>query len=426
MITLYRIATKLSAPLLRSLLHNRAQKGKEVPARLSERMGITDKERPQKALIWLHAASVGEAQSALILVNYLLSKIPDLHIMVTTGTVTSAQLMKDKLPERAFHQFYPLDHPDWVRRFLDHWQPNFVFWMESELWPNMLGEIQKRHMPAVLVNARLSDKSYKGWMRFKSAAKTLISSFSLILTQTPLDEERYNALGAMDIFTTGNIKYNAAPLQADENDLKTLQTAIKERHIWVFASTHKGEEEMACRIHDVLKNNIPDILTIIVPRHPDRRNEILQNCKNFKLNMQLRGEDKAPPSSNTDIYIADTLGELGLFYALAPVACIGRSFSDDGGGGHNPIEAAQLGCAVLYGPHVQFQQEIYNDMQDANAALRMPDEHRMSDTLHKLLTKPDILHDQQERGRVFATEKATVLDRIVERIEPLLKQNNVL
>jgi 3-deoxy-D-manno-octulosonic-acid transferase len=346
--------------------------------------------------------------------------------MVTTGTLSSATLMAQKLPARAFHQFYPLDCPAWVSRFLDHWKPDMALWMESELWPNMLSEIGRRNIPAALVNARMSDKSFKNWTTLRALVSPLLSSFSAILTQTDRDKARFESLGAKNVTTTDNIKFSATPLPCDEDHLSVLKTAVVDRPIWLFASTHKGEEEMACRIHDVLKSNLPDVLTIIGPRHPERRAEILENCKSYGLNMRLRGTEKTPPHADTDIYIADTLGELGLFYTLSPVACIGRSFSDDGGGGHNPIEAAQLDCAVLYGPNVQYQKEIYEEMDAAGAAKMMVDEHRMADTIHSFLTDADKLAAQQSVGRVYADRKSAVIERVITALEPVLKRGKLL
>lgn len=426
MMLFYSILTRVLSPCFSLLLSLRAKKGKEEKERLGERKGRYKIPRPRGKLIWLHAASVGESQSALILISSLLKNNEGINILVTTGTVTSAELMAQKLPKGAFHQYYPLDNPAWVKRFLKHWQPDFVLWMESELWPNMLREVNAQKIPAALLNARLSDKSYKNWSRMKRFAMRLLQTFTLILTQTTRDEERFKKLGADNVHTTDNIKFSAAPLPADEDKLNALKDSIQGRPCWVFASTHKGEEEMACRIHDILKNSIPDLLTIIVPRHPDRREDILVSCKDYNLNMMLRTSAYNPPVAETDLYIADTLGELGLFYRLAPIACIGRSFSDDGGGGHNPIEAAQLGCVVLYGPNVQYQQDIYDEMQDKGAALLMSDEHRMADTLHKFLMDEERLHEQQELGLNYANNKSAVIERVYKYLRPLLKSHDIV
>ncbi|MEZ5919450.1 MAG: glycosyltransferase N-terminal domain-containing protein [Alphaproteobacteria bacterium] len=227
MLNLYQWATRHSETLLRAVLKKRVAGGKEDPARLNEREGVANWARPEGQLLWLHAASVGEAQSALILIEKLLALNPALHILVTTGTVTSAQLMEKKLPERAFHQFYPLDHPRWVTRFLDHWRPNMVLWMESELWPNMLSEIGKLSIPCALINARLSPRSYKRWRAFRHSAEALLRTFDVILTQTPQDKDYYDTLGAPQVIAAGNLKYSAHPCQQPRTILPRLKTRRK-------------------------------------------------------------------------------------------------------------------------------------------------------------------------------------------------------
>lgn len=417
----YQALAGVSAPLLQGLLRRRAGRGKEDPARLAERQGIAGRGRPDGALLWVHAASVGEAQSALILIAHLLQASPQAHILVTSGTVTSAALMQGRLPPRAFHQFYPLDHPAWVARFLDHWRPDLILWMESEIWPNMLSAIRDRRIPAALVNARLSSASFGKWMMVRPLARAVLSCFSLILCQTQKDAERFTLLGAAPVLVTGNLKYSARPLPADKTELQRLQMQLGTRPVWVYASSHAGEEALACRVHQQLKAALPDLLTILVPRHPHRRGDIMTICQSFQLSCLLRSTEKAPPEDDTDIYIVDTMGELGLFYRLSAAACIGRSFSDDGGGGHNPIEAAQLHCAVLYGPHVQFQQEIYDEMREAGAAQNLRNEAELGSTLYLLFTNPQELKDLQDRAHDFAKSRESVIHDVMAALDPLLQ-----
>jgi 3-deoxy-D-manno-octulosonic-acid transferase len=420
MLDFYQRVAAGAEPLLVSLLNRRIKNGKEEAERIEERKGITPLHRPGGVLVHLHAASVGEAQSGLIIIDRLLKTNSDLQVLVTTGTVTSAKMMKKNLPPRAFHQFAPLDHPEWVKRFFDHWQPDLVLWMESELWPNMLRQIRGKKIPAVLVNARLSDRSYKRWRYFKNAARELLLIFTSILSQTGEDAERFRFLGAHNVSVMDNLKFSAKPLDFNEEHLKDLRAHVGSRPVWLYASTHKGEEAMACRIHERLKAVIPDLLTIIVPRHVIRRYEIKGICLKAKLNVVLRGEERALPAPDTDIYIADTMGELGLFYRLAPLACIGRSFSDDGGGGHNPIEAAQLNCAVLYGPHVQYQQTIFDEMQESNAALQVMDEFEFSRAVHDLLTNAQRLESMRKAASAFLKSKESIVERAMKEIRPLL------
>lgn len=425
MLNFYQFLTGISQPAFVSLLERRAQNGKEIKDRLPERMGQPSRPHPGSPLVWIHAASVGEAQSMLILIEELLKINARLHVLVTTGTATSAELMGQKLPGRSFHQFYPLDHPEWVKNFLDYWQPDLVFWMESELWPNMLCGIKDRNIPAILLNARLSQKSYTRWRLIKLSARKILNSFTLILTQTQTDSDYFAKLGATHLRVTGNLKFSARPLPASDDDLKILSAHVTGRPLWVFASTHKGEEDMACRVHQLLKSSHPELLTIIVPRHPDRRADIEAACSAQKLKTVLRGAAKNMPQADTDIYIADTMGELGLFYRLAPVACIGRSFSDDGGGGHNPIEAAQLNCAVLHGPRVKHFADIYTDMNAAGAAFKMNTEAQLADTLRGLFDDNQQLHAYQKTASDFAQSRSDVIKRVITSIEPLLEQADI-
>lgn len=420
MLRIYSSVMGASSFLLRSLLKRRCRKGKEDPQRLGERMGQPGHERPEGKLIWIHAASVGESQSALILIQALLERHKEAHVLITTGTVTSAHLMEKRLPSRALHQYYPVDHPKWVAGFLDHWQPDMAIWMESEIWPNMLAGIKKRQIPAAVVNGRLSPRSFKRWKKAGNEIGKLLDVFSIVLTQTDEDADYFTGLGARNVIVSDNLKYSAAPLPYDENDLERMQKAVSGRTLWVFASTHDPEEEMACRIHQHLQKKVPDLLTIIVPRHPERRNTIVKACDKYGVKTILRGDNKTLPSKEDQIYIVDTFGELGLFYRLCPLACIGRSFSKDGGGGHNPIEAAQLGCAVMHGPLVQNLAEIYQEFDKAGAAIMLKNEQDFQKRLERLLSDSDGLDNLQDKATRFAQKKGQVLDTVMKALEPLL------
>ena len=408
-------------PLLNLLLAHRANRGKEDPARVEERRGMASRPRPSGPLVWIHAASVGEVQSAQILLHALESHLNGgVHVLVTTGTTASAALMSTRLPAFAFHQYVPLDHPGWVKKFLDHWKPDLALWMESELWPNILSALKTRGIPCILVNARLSEKSYTGWRRARGLARDILSSFTLILAQTQTDADRYKDLGAPLVHVTDNLKYSAKPLPVDPVSLAALKLCTDSRPLWVFASTHAGEESLACRIHKTLRTDFPDLLTIIVPRHPSRRDDIAGLCFEEEVKFRLRGDTHALPTNEDDIYIADTMGELGLFYSLSPIAVIGRSFSDDGGGGHNPVEAAILGCAILTGPNNQFQRQIYDDMLSADAVIETRDEESLTNALRDLLThaeKPTML---EHRAMALAQRKSHVIDTVMKEIIPYL------
>ncbi|PJB71040.1 MAG: 3-deoxy-D-manno-octulosonic acid transferase [Alphaproteobacteria bacterium CG_4_9_14_3_um_filter_47_13] len=420
MLGLYSSLMGASTFFLRALLNRRCRQGKEDPLRLEERMGVAGRERPEGALVWFHGASVGESQSMLILIDALLEQYPTLNILVTTGTVTSAGLMEKRLPQQAFHQYYPLDHPQWVEKFLAHWQPDLALWMESEIWPNMLRAMQKQKIPAAIVNARLSPQSFKRWKLAAGEIGKLLEAFSVCLTQTEEDAVFFRRLGAQNVIVSDNLKYSSAPLSYDEDDLKKLKTALGDRPLWLYASTHDAEEEIACRLHKHLQKKIPDLLTVIVPRHPERRDDIFKACEKYGLRIKLRGLSKKLPEAKDNIYIADTMGELGLFYRLSPIACIGRTFSHDGGGGHNPIEAAQLNCAVLHGPRIQNLAQVFEEFDRAGAALPVKTEKEFETRLERLLTDHDGMEAIQNKAHNFAQDKAKVLATVLKILSPLL------
>ncbi len=414
-LSVYKSALWCAAPVLRGLLAVRQWRGKEDPLRLYERCGQPSLARPDGPLVWIHAASVGEAQSALILIEKLGTGV---HILMTSGTLTSAKFLSARLPAHAMHQYVPLDAPQWVAHFLDHWRPDLALWMESELWPNLLGALKARSIPAVLVNARLSQRSYARWLSFPRMARELLSCFTLILTQTHDAQAKYQSLGAARVVFTDNIKFSAAPLPVAADDLAALQEALGTRPSWVYASTHNGEEQLAARLHARLKKRFADLLTIIVPRHPERRAQIKTTLA--KERVDFRGHEKHLPAQDTGIYVADTLGELGLFYRLSPIAVIGRSFSFDGGGGHNPIEAAQMDCAVLSGPHVQYQQALFDEMTQDQAAILASDEDDLYHHLEKLLGDAAYLAACQEKADAFARRKSATIDTVMSHLSPII------
>lgn len=414
----------IGKPLIATVLSRRMKAGKEDPTRIGERQGTPSRVRPAGTLLWVHVASVGEALSMLPVINLFLMKNPDSHVMITSVTRTAATLLDQRLPDRAFHQYLPVDRPKWVRRFLDHWNPDIVLWAESELWPFMMGELGKRRLPVALLNARMSEKSFRNWSRAPALAQKILSAFTVILTQTEKDREYFMALGGRSIVVSDNIKYCAKPLPCDKSEFERLKHAIGTRPTWIYASTHKGEEELALTVHKTLSAKFPDLLTIVAPRHPERSNEIGQFYKAQKINIARRGHD-CRPDKDTEIFLVDTLGELGLFYRLASIACIGRSFSDDGGGGHNPIEPALLGCAVLHGPSVQNLQEIYDQMDKNGAALQIDQKNDLAPTLEKLLSCPEEQESLQQAAQTFAEAKSHILDHVVEELEPLFLLANL-
>jgi len=415
-LTLYRAGTHLAGPILSRLLRRRLAAGKEDPDRIGERRGVPSRSRPDGPLVWLHAASVGESLSALSLISKLLSRHPDLHILVTTGTVTSARLLATRLPERSFHQFVPLDVPSWGRRFVDHWRPDLALWMESELWPNMLGELRRRDIPVALVNARMSASSFANWRRFHGAASSLLDGFAVCFAQSEEQADRLRRLGAREVLCLGNLKFSADPLPAQEDDLGALETQLADRTVLLWASTHDGEERIAGALHRKLKHDFPSLLTVVVPRHPARAEAIASELGATGLHVKRRARREAVEPDD-DLYLADTMGELGLFYRVAGLAVIGGSFVPHGG--HNPLEPAQLDCAVLFGNDMSNFQAVADELRSANAAVACADEGRLEATVRSLLTDETRRTALAQAAKRVADAHRDVVDRIVERLTPL-------
>lgn len=343
----YKAMTRALAPAVPLLLRRREERGKEDPARRGERFGQASLPRPAGPLVWIHAASVGESLSVLPLIQRLMASREGLHVLVTTGTVTSAKLMRERLPDGAFHQFVPLDHPDYCARFLDHWRPDIGVWVESEFWPNLIVEADRRGVPLALVNARITERSFRSWRRAPRFIANLLARFRLLMAQDAASASRLRGLGAHEVLEPGNLKHDASPLPHDASALAALRGGIGARPLWLASNTHEGEERAAAEAHIALAARHPDLLTVIVPRHPARGPAIARDLAAMGLAVASRSADE-PITPSTAIYLGDTLGEMGLFYSLADIVFIGGTL--DGTGGHNPFEAAHLGCAIVAGP----------------------------------------------------------------------------
>jgi 3-deoxy-D-manno-octulosonic-acid transferase len=342
----WTVAATLVAPALRLNLRRRATNGREIAARLPERQGIDPTPRPFGPLLWVHAASVGETMSILPVLEALRHRT---KVLLTTGTVTSQALLDQRIPEQGLSadvllRFAPLDVPSWVGRFLSHWRPDAACFVESELWPNQLAACQARGIPLMLVNARMSDRSFRHWQYVPRFARRVLGCFTLIQARGNQDAERLKALGAGHVESPGDLKFAAPPLPVDQAELDRLGKALTGRPVWLAASTHPGEEVLIAEAHRALTARHPGLLTIIAPRHPDRGLALAA-----ELGAPRRNAGQPPPAE-AGMWIVDTMGELGLWYRLAPIAFVGRSLVAPGGG-QNPLEPARLGCAIAVGPH---------------------------------------------------------------------------
>ena len=414
---LYRGLTDAAGPLVPLLLARRTAAGREDPARRGERLGHASIPRPAGPLIWVHAASVGEVLSVQVLVRRLLERDSRLSILVTTGTVTSARLIAERLPERAMHQFAPLDRMAYVRRFLDHWKPNLAIWVESEIWPNMLTETEKRGLPIALVNARMSERSFRRWRRLPRLIRRLLGIFRVILPWDERSARNFRALGARGVGQVGNLKFSSDPPDADLEELAAMRAAIGRRPVWLAASTHAGEEEQIVQAHKALAAKRPGLLTVLAPRHPDRGEEIAGLAKAAGLRIQRRSRERLP-GTDTDILVADTIGEMGIWLRVCPISFVGGSLVPFGG--HNPIEAAQLGAALVYGPHMTNFPDITAQLGQARAAMPVADTAALTAAVGRLLDDPAERRRMARAAGAVAQRNRGVVSTVMATLEPLI------
>ncbi len=417
--TIYRWITVLLGPAVTWHLRRRLRRGKEDPVRFEERLGQPGRPRPAGRLIWVHGASVGEMISILPLVERLLHRDASLHALLTSGTVTSARIMADRLPGRAIHQYVPVDLPSNTARFLEHWRPDLALWVESELWPNLIHQTRARGVPMALVNARMSEKSFRRWRRLPFFIKPLLQSFQFCIAQSAPDAGRLATLGVQSVSFHGNLKAASPPLTVDPRDLHVLKTAISRRPVWLAASTHPGEEAMVAAVHQKISKHFSGLLTIVVPRHADRGGEIAAELEGRGLHVARRSLEQ-PISGETDIYLGDSMGEMGLYYRLAPIVFIGGSLIEHGG--QNPLEAARLDSAVLFGPHMFNFTEQTAAMIEAGGAVQVDGGDALADQVEILL------HDGQETGRrakaaaVAADDGQDVVAAVLRQLAPVLPE----
>ncbi|HVL19930.1 MAG TPA: 3-deoxy-D-manno-octulosonic acid transferase [Amaricoccus sp.] len=418
LLRLYLAASRRAGGVVRRLLERRRRDGKEDPERIGERIGETTVPRPDGQLVWFHAASVGEAASLLELFRRLQQAQPRLTCLVTTVTVTSAHFVAERLPENCIHQFVPVDVLPWVRRFLDHWRPDAAVWTESEIWPAMLCETYDRGIPMLLINARISERSFRRWRMFGSMARSLLARFDRVLAQDDLASEQLKLLGAdpSHISVEGSLKEGAAPLPYDERERQRLARALAGRPVWLAASTHSGEEEIVLAAHGRARRALPMLALILAPRHPNRGDALAEMLRGRGLSVAQRSKGEEF-GSDTDVYLADTLGERGLWYRIAAVAFIGGSLADVGG--HNPFEPALLGCAILHGPHVRNFIDAYRRLAIADAAVLVRSEDELAEALVATMA-PDRAAAMAAAAWEVVSEGAAVTDTVIASIEACL------
>jgi len=395
----YRLAGSAIYPFMGPFLAIRARRGKEDRSRRYERYGYPSADKPAGPLVWFHAASVGESMAVLPLITRV--DALGINTIMTTGTVTSAEVVKDRLPPKTFHQYVPLDLKPAVKRFINHWKPDLAVFTESEIWPMTVLELAALRIPQVLVNARMSDRSFDRWRSASKLAEALFGNFAHVAAQSQIDADRFKTLGARPVSISGNLKVDTDALPCDEEELAQLKIQIARRPTLIAVSTHPGEEEIIARVHKKLAVAMPGYLTVLVPRHPDRGDDITSQLERSGLKVARRSSNQ-PLESDVDVYLGDTIGEMGLFLRLGSVAFIGRSMKSKGG--QNPLEPAQTGTAILSGQHVHNFREAYTNLLKSGGARLVRDEENLAENVEFLLK------NHAQRGEMIAAARQTVVE----------------
>ncbi len=411
---IYRILSVALYPFLELYLFWRVYKKKEDKYRLKERFGVATIKHPQKSIIWLHAVSVGESNSALVLVDGLLKEFPDSVILFTTTTLTSAQIIGKKITQyngRVIHQFLPIDSYFCVKSFFDFWQISLAIFVESEIWPNLIDEAAQRQIPAFLINARLSLESLKKWKTAKFFGINIFDKFSTIFAQSVQDQQRIQNVVSSEVEYLGNLKSQASELEVNLAEVTKLKSQIGSRPLFVAVSTHQGEEEIILDAHKTLKKDFADLLTIIVPRHPNRAGEIITLFSNFNYAQRSKGQGV---ESSTEIYLADTIGELGIFYSLSNFAFIGGSLAKVGG--HNPFEAIKLNCAVISGNQVFNFTQTYEDLLEDRGCIIVESKEQLTSAVSDMLQDEDMASTIAQAASASIKESQNTVSQVISRI----------
>lgn len=413
----YGAVMRLAETLAPMVLRYRERNGKEDGAHRGERLGQASRDRPAGPLVWLHAASIGETNAIMPLILRLAERHPDLNLLLTTGTVTSAALVKDRLRGVVIHQFVPLDGPTFLRRFLDHWRPDLAVFVESEVWPNIIRALERENIPSVMVNGRLSRRSFRRWGHLMPIARRLFGAFDLVLAQSARHAKRFSRLGAKESLGIGNLKFDAPPPPVIETEQAALRGAIGDRPVILAASTHAGEDETVAEVHRRLRAQSPGLLTIIAPRHPVRAPQLAASLAAEGLSVALRSE-AGVPEPHVELFIADTIGELGLLYSLAPVAFIGGSLIPHGG--QNPVEAIKLASAVVTGPHWHNFEQVYRNLIAADGCMEVADADDLADALSLLLADAERRQAMMGRADEVLETMTGALEETLAHLERLL------
>ncbi len=414
---LYTALLYLTTPLILARLYWRSRKDPDYRRRWAERFGLFPP-LPAGGCLWLHAVSVGETRAALPLLRALQARYPNLPLLVTTTTPTGSRQVRQTLGDTVFHVYTPYDLPDVIRRFLRRTCPRLAVIMETELWPNLLHGCRTAGVPVIVANARLSERSARRYGKLPGLTAQMLADTTLIATQTEADAGRFRALGAPQVQVMGNLKYDLTlPAGLPEQGRELRRRLGEQRPVLIAASTHPGEDELVLDALASLRREHPDLLLILVPRHPERFNDVAELCRRRGLAVVRRREQQPCPSS-TPVFLGDTMGELLLFYAAADIAFVGGSLVPTGG--HNVLEPALLGLPVLFGPHMFNFMEASQRLLEAGAAWRVADAAELAATAGQLLAAPNQARAAGQQGGAVVAANRGALAVLLRSIDEIL------
>lgn len=418
---IYGLMTGLLAGFLPGILQRRAAKGKEDRARLGERLGTASITRPEGTLVWLHGASVGESMVALSVAQHMRAQAPNLQFLFTSGTKTSANLIASRLHSADRHSYVPVDTQRATTAFIAGWAPDLAIFIEGEIWPNLIIAARKAGISTALINARMTTKSVANWARHKAAAHYLFDGFDLVLPADERTKLSLSRLRSKEIGEAGNLKLESSPPQVDKEILGALRAAIGDRPVWLAASTHAGEEKSLILAHNALTMGAPDALMILAPRHPERANDVEVDCRIAGF-VPMRRSKGQVPAAHDPIWLWDTMGELGLAMSLASVTLMGGSFVGSVGG-HNPVEPAQLGSAIISGALVHNFEGLYHELEEHGGAriLDDPSPDRIAVCVAGLLGNEDQRGKEVQAAREVISRGAGAMAATVKRLLELLQ-----
>lgn len=412
----YRWIGAAAYPMIGVYVAMRATRGKEQRERRGERYGKPSVPRPPGPLVWVHAVSVGETGAVAAIITRL--RANNINVVLTTGTVTSATMAVERFGNTVMHQYVPLDLKPAVSRFLHHWKPDLAIFAESEIWPMTILELGARRIPQVLINGRMSDRSFRRWQNRIALAESLFENFAHVAAQSERDAERFEALGARPVTVSGNLKADV-PLPPVEPDLVAqMKTRVANRPVWLAISTHEGEELAAARVHRALRKLWPRLLTVVVPRHPARSDELAQMFHKLGLRVARRSHDSLPVS-DTEVFLGDSIGEMGLYLRMGKIAFVGRSLTARGG--QNPLEPAMLGCAVLTGPNIANFEDIYSRFLETRAARVIDDDRALAKAVNHMLGNEALCDAMAKAGARVITDMEGALERTWSTLTPYVQ-----